>query len=489
MAYKRGVERGQSALLPTSVEDFVAPAHMVRVIDAYVERQDMVALGFQKSRPADTGRPPYAPDDLLRLYIYGYWQRIRSSRALERECRRNVEVMFLVRQLAFDHKTIADFRKDNAKALQKACAAFVRFVRDAGLLGTEEAVVAIDGSKFKANAAAGSVVDEASAAKRREKLNERIAEYLAQMDEIDASEAGADDANAEQVAAALMKLLDQDHALAQAQQQIQAKAEAQAAEPAAQAIKPQAGLTDPDAVNLRRGLTGYNVQQAVDAHSKLIVAHQVTQHGNDHRSLEPTALAAQEAMGVGEMTAVTDTGYMNGEQALRCEQAGITPVVPMQEPASTAGDDLYPKTAFVYDPATDTYRCPAGALLTRLKRSRTRQTNTYGTSACGTCALKAQCTQGKQRTIARSWFAEAAERADQRARADKRWMRLRACTVEHPFGLLKAIMPGGFAVRGLDKVRGEMALAVLTINLRRAMNLLGIEPLINKLEVVPLAGS
>jgi transposase len=489
MAHKRGLDRGQSALLPPAVEDFVGPAHMVRVIDAYVERQDMAALGFGKSQPAATGRPPYAPDDLLRLYIYGYWQRLRSSRALERECRRNLEVMFLVRQLIFDHKTIADFRKDNAGALQAACAAFVQFVRGAGLLGTEDAVVAIDGSKFKANAADGSVVDEAGAAARRAKLGERIAAYLAQMDEMDATEAAQDDPQVEQLEAALAKLLDKDAALAQAQVRIQAQIEAQAATPDALAIKPQAGLTDPDAVALRRGLAGYNVQQAVDAQSKIIVAHDVTQHANDHRSLEPTARAAQEALAVAHLTAVTDTGYMNGEQSARCEQAGITPVVPMQEVASTAGDDLYPKTAFVYDPATDTYRCPAGALLDCFKRSRTRQTNTYGTSACAACAIKARCTHGVRRTIARSWFADAAERADQRARADKKWMRLRASTAEHPFGLLKSIMPGGFIVRGLQKVRGEMALAVLTVNLRRAMNLMGIETMINQLETAPIPSS
>lgn len=485
VGHKRGLDRGQSALLPPAVEDYVGAAHMVRVIDAWVERLDLAALGFARSRPAATGRPPYAPEDLLRLYLYGYWNRVRSSRALERECRRNVEVMFLVRQLVFDHKTIADFRKDNAAALQAACAAFVQFVRGEGLLGLDEAVLAIDGSKFKANAAAGSVVDEAAAAARRERLAERIAQYLAQMDDLDAAEAGGEDPQAERVAAALMKLLNKDLALTAAQTAIQAKAEAQAE--VAEPIKPQAGLTDPDAVALRGGLVGYNVQQAVDGASKLIVAHEVTQQGNDHRSLAPTAAAAQAALGVESLTVVADAGYMNGEQAQRCEDAGITPVVPMQQAASTTGEHLYPKTAFAYDPATDSYRCPAGQLLSRFKRSRSRQTDTYGTDACARCAQKAKCTNGTQRTIARSWFAAAAERADQRARADRHWMRLRAATAEHPFGLLKAILPGGFLVRSLAKVRGEMALAVLVVNLRRAMNLMGIEKMIERLKTEPLA--
>lgn len=485
VGHKRGLDRGQSALLPPAVEDFVGAAHMVRVIDAWVERLDLAALGFARSRPAATGRPPYAPDDLLRLYLYGYWNRIRSSRALERECRRNLEVMFLVRQLVFDHKTIADFRKDNGKPLQAACAAFVQFVRGEGLLGLEEAVVAIDGSKFKASAAAGTVVDEAAAAARRERLAERIAEYLAQMDERDAAEAGAEDPQAERLAAALSKLLQQDRVLAAAQAAIEARTEAQAAE--AEPTKPQAGLTDPDAVALRGGLAGYNVQQAVDSDSKLIVAHEVTQQGNDHRSLAPTAAAAQAALGVESLTVVADAGYMNGEQAQRCEDAGITPVVPMQQVASTRGEGLVPKSAFVYDPATDSYRCPAGALLSRFKRSRTQQTDYYGTDACASCAIKARCTNGTRRTIARSWFAAAAERADQRARADRRWMRLRAETAEHPFGLLKAILAGGFLVRGLAKVRGEMALAVLVVNLRRAMNLMGIEKMIERLKSEPAA--
>jgi transposase len=485
VGHKRGLDRGQSALLPAAVEDYVGAAHMVRVIDAWVERLDLAALGFARSRPAATGRPPYAPDDLLRLYLYGYWNRIRSSRALERECRRNLEVMFLVRQLVFDHKTIADFRKDNGKPLQAACAAFVQFVRGEGLLGLEEAVVAIDGSKFKASAAAGTVVDEAAVAARRERLAERIAEYLAQMDERDAAEAGAEDPQAERLAAALSKLLQQDRVLAAAQAAIEAQAEGQARVPVAEPIKPQSGLTDPDAVALRGGLVGYNVQQAVDSDSKLIVAHEVTQQGNDHRSLAPTAAAAQAALGVESLTVLADAGYMNGEQAQRCEDAGITPVVPMQQAASTRGEDLYPKTAFAYDPATDSYCCPAGQLLRRLKRSCTQQTDYYGTDACARCPMKARCTNGTRRTIARSWFAAAAERADQRARASRDWMRLRAATAEHPFGLLKAILAGGFLVRGLAKVKGEMALAVLVVNLRRAMNLMGIEKLIERLKNEP----
>jgi transposase len=480
--HKRGLAREQTALLPAAVEDYVGPAHIVRVIDAWVERLDLFVLGFGKSAVKATGRPPYDPADLLRLYLYGYWQRVRSSRALERECRRNLELMWLVRQLVFDHKTIADFRKDNGKALQATCGEFVQFVRAAGLLGGEDAVVAIDGSKFKASAAPGSVVDEATAVARRERLAQKIGEYLAQLDAQDLAEAGEDDARVEQLQDALIRLLERDGALAAAQERIAAQIAAQATEPVVDPIKPQSGLTDPDAVALRHGLAGYNVQQAVDAHSKIVVSHEVTRHANDHRSLAPSAQAAQDALGGGPLTVVADTGYMNGAQAQQCEECDIVPVVPMQQAASTAGDGLYPKTEFVYDPGRDTYRCPAGAELARFKRSATRQEDHYRTAACGECAQRQRCTPAAQRTIVRSWHAAAAERAAARARDNPAWMRLRSATVEHPFGLLKAILPGGFAVRGLAKVKGEMALAVLVVNLRRAMNLVGIDKMVQLLQ-------
>lgn len=466
--HRGGLPREQTALLPASVEDYVGAVSMVRVIDAWVERLDVFELGFRKSAVKGTGRPPYDPADLLRLYLYGYQQRIRSSRALERESRRNLEVMWRLRQLSFDHKTIADFRRDNATALHAAAAEFVQFVRRAGVLA-EAQVVAIDGSKFKASAAVGSVVDEDSAASRRARLAQQIGEYLEQMDELDRAEAGEDDAHVQRLQEAAIRLLDRDYALAQAQERIAA----QAAQPVADPIKPQTGLTDPDAVALRHGVAGYNVQLAVEESSKLVVAHEVTRHANDHRSLAPTAQAAQQALGGGPLTVVADTGYMNGAQAQRCEDAQITPVVPMQQPANPRGEQFYPKSEFAYEAEHDRYRCPDGQHLLRFKQSNTRQEDHYATDACGGCARKAQCTQAARRTIVRGWHEAAAQRAA--ARADKRWMRRRAATAEHPFGLLKALLPGGFLVRGLNKVRGEMALAVLAVNLRRATHLLGIE--------------
>jgi transposase len=480
--HKRGIARTQTALLPPAIEDYVGARSAVRVIERYVSGLDLAGLGFAKSMPAATGRPGYAPDDLLGLYLYGYWNRVRSSRRLEVECQRNLEVMWLMGQLAPDHKTIADFRRVNAAAFQSACGQFVQFLREAKLVGMEAPVVAVDGSKFKACASKKSLVDLEQTAKERKKIERRIAEYLEEMDEADRVEDGEVQPTGEQIEAALERLRKRDKKLEQAQVELAARAE----ESEGKDKTVRVGLTDPDCVMLKQNgggaLAGYNVQQAVDAKHKLIVAHEVTTRGNDHTSLEPTASQAQAALKAESMTAVADCGFMNGAQAQACEDQGITPVVPMPQVSNTQGGDFYAKTMFVYDQQSDTYRCPAGQVLSRYKRDEVAQTDYYRTRACAQCALKAKCTKSKEgRSIARSWFADAAERAHERARHNPRLMRVRSATVEHPFGNLKAMMQGGFSLRTLPKVKGEMALAVLTYNLKRALNILGIDKLISKL--------
>lgn len=480
--HKRGLARTQTALLPPTVEDYVGPHALVRVIDLYVNGLDMVTLGFKKSVVLDEGRPPYAPDDLLKLYLYGYWNRIRTSRRLEAECQRNVELMWLLGTLVFDHKTIADFRRENAKPFKAVCAQFVQFLREAQLVGGEAPVVAVDGSKFKASAAKASVVSAEQAAKQRAKIEERVAEYLKQLDEADRHGEGEGDPAPARIAAALKRLRERDEQLKQAQAQLAARTA-----PAGKDETPRAGLIDPDCVLLKaKGkptMAGYNVQQAVDTKHKLIVAHEVSTQHNDHGSLEPMASAAQEVLQAKALTAIADTGYMNGAQAKACEDKGITPVVPMQQAANTRSEGLYSKTQFVYDTLTDSYRCPAGELLHRYKHDRQAQTDYYWTRACAGCQMKLKCTTTERRSIARSWYADAAERAHQRAQ-DRRFMRLRSATVEHPFGNLKAMMPGGFLLRTLPKVQGEMALAVLTYNLKRALNILGFENLMRKLTMM-----
>lgn len=477
--HKRGLARTQTALLPPAVEDYVGKHALVRVIDLYVNGLDVVALEFKHSVVLNEGRPPYAPDDLLKLYLYGYWNRIRSSRKLEAESKRNLEVMWLLGTLSFDHKTIADFRRENAKPFKAVCAQFVQFLREAQLVGGEAPVVAVDGSKFKASASKASMVNAEQAAKQREKIEARVAEYLKELDEADRQSEG--EPAPARIEAALKRLRERDKKLEQAQAQLAARAESVGKDET-----PRAGLTDPDCVMLTgKGATmaGYNVQQAVDTRHKLIVAHEVGTQRNDHRCLEPMARAAQQALGAESLTAIADTGYMNGAQAQACEERHITPVVPMPEVVNARADNLYPKTQFVYDKLTDTYRCPAGGLLSRYKRDHKAKTDYYWTRACMSCAMKLKCTTSKRRSIARSWYADAAERAHQRAQ-DRGFMRLRSATAEHPFGNLKAMMPGGFLTRTLPKVQGEMALAVLTYNLKRTLSILGFEQLMQKLQIM-----
>jgi transposase len=483
--HKRGTPRTQSALLPPAIEDYVQTGTVVRLIDEYVGGLDMVALRFEKSVPARTGRPAYAPDDLLRLYLYGYWQRVRSSRRLELECQRNLEVMWLLGELKPDHKTIAEFRRVNGGALGAACAQFVQFLREVKLVGGEALLVAVDGSKFKACASKKSVPTAEQLKKERKRIERRIADYLAEMDEADREEDGEAAPSKEQIEAAIQKLRERNKKLKDAQ----AKLEAEHADESTARIS----LTDPDCVLLSANgagaLAGYNVQHAVDTKHKLIVAHEVTTLGNDHTSLEPMAIEAQTVLKADAMTVVADCGYMNGAQARACEERGITPVVPMAQPAQTRAAECYPKSLFSYDAASDTYRCPAGELLHRYKRDRLKQTDYYWTFACGNCPNKPLCTKAKRRSIARSWSAEAAERAAQRARERPRLMRLRSASAEHPFGNLKAMLPGGFSVRTLPKVRGEMALAVLTYNLKRTANILGSSKLQNQLKLARTIGS
>jgi transposase len=480
--HRRGVPRTQSSLLPASVEDYVQAHAVVRVIDAYVSGLDMVQLGFVKSRPAHTGRPSYAPQDLLGLYLYAYWNRVRSSRRLEAECKRNLELMWLMRELAPDHKTIAEFRRVNAAAFQGACAQFVQFLREAELVGGELPTVAVDGSKFKANASKKSLVDAEQAAKERKKIQRRIEEYLEQMDAADVAEEAEAQPTQERIEQALERLRKRDQKLAQAQSKLAEQQPKETDKPG----RPRAGLSDPDCVMLKQAsgaaVAGYNVQQAVDTRHHLIVAHELTTRANDHTSLQPAASQAQQALAAPAMVVLADTGYMNGKQAQGCEDQGIRPVVPMQQASHTGDGALFAKARFVYDEQTDTYRCPAGAVLERFKRSNTQQTDYYATSACAGCGLKSQCTHAKRREIARSWYAAAAERAHQRAQSNRRLMRLRSASVEHPFGNLKAMLAGGFLVRTMKKVKGELALAVLTYNLRRTLTLLGSAQLMQKLK-------
>lgn len=469
MSHLKGESREQGTLLPAKLEDFVAAAHPVRVIDAFIDSLNLEVLGFARVRAAATGRPGYAPGSLLKLYVYGYLNQVRSSRRLARECERNVEVMWLLQRLTPTFKTIADFRRDHPEAIVGVCRSFTRFCREQGLFSAR--LVAVDGSKFGAVASRKRVMTPKRVAKAQAKLEARIEEYLQSLDRADGEESEAA-ADPEAVQAALK-------ALEARREGLKAMAKQMTEEGLRQVVE-----GEPEA-KLMRGAHGhrvaYNAQIAVDEQHHLIVASAVTNEGNDHRQLLAMSEAAKAALAVETLTAVADTGYVNGEQGRACSERGITAIVPRPETVNPKGD-YYTRERFEYDAASDTYRCPAGETLRRGRTSQSQQNHQYWSKACGGCALKAQCTGAAHRVIVRSFFEAEVEAMDERARGDPRWMRQRRCLAEHPFGTMKARMGmPRFLVRGLRTVRGEFALSVLTYNLKRVIEVLGVEELLARI--------
>lgn len=471
MGYVRGEGRDQGSLFPARLDELIPKQHLVRVIDAFVERLDFGALGFEKAQPAVTGRPAYHPADLLKLYLYGYLNRVRSSRRLERECHRNVEVMWLLGRLAPDHKTIADFRRNNGKGLRAACAAFVRFCRNAGLLGGEW--VAIDGSKFQAVASNDKAVTRKQLKRDRAQLEERIAAYLAELERCDRAE-GETPIIEDQLKRALDALEGQAKLL----DSMDESGESQhvEGEPEAKLMRTRAGTQ-----------VAYNVQTAVDAKHALVVAHEVTSEVTDNRSLEPMGKAAKQALGAETLKVVGDAGYSNGEQAAACEAAGIEPYVPPNRSDSPGGGTLFNRTEFAYDAKTDTFRCPAGQVLVRKQVMNKDRAVLYTTDACANCRLRKRCTTGRQRHVMRHMFEDALQRLRQRIEQHPGAMKLRRSTVEHPFGTIKYQIFGHprFLMRSRWGAGSEMALAVMAYNLKRALNVLGIDRFLSKVVASP----
>src|ERR1700726_4935099 len=421
MAHVTGQSRYQSTLFPEVLDEVVSIDDPVRVIDAFVETLDLAALGFSKVAAEGMGRPPYAPGDILKLYVYGYLHRVRSSRRLEAETQRNVQVMWLINRLTPAFKTISDFRKDHAGAIVGVCRAFIRFCREQSLFGAE--LLAIDGTKIAAVASRKQVITP----KRLEKINaaidRKIADYLASMDEADREEPGAVRAQAD-VARAIETLKAQKLRLQSQAQQL-----------AAGGLK-QLVVTEPEAKLMRTPhghAVAYNAQIAVDAEHKLIVAFDLTNEGNDFRQLYPMATQAKAAVGAGEVTVVADTGYSNGEHGALCEQEGIPAVVPRAETVNPNGTQYFSRARFSYDRESDSWRCPAGAALSLYKTSHTQKKKEYTSRACGSCLLKPQCTKAPQRVIVRDFYEDAREAMHRRASADPVWMKHRRETVEHPF--------------------------------------------------------
>jgi transposase len=474
MAHVVGQSRYQTTLFPEVLDEVVGRDDPVRVIDAFVETLDLAKLGFSKVAAEEMGRPPYAPGDLLKLYIYGYLHRIRASRRLEAETHRNVQVMWLLNRLTPAFKTIADFRKDHARAIVGVCRSFISFCREQSLFGGE--LLAIDGTKIAAVASRKQVFTPQRIAKMNEAIERKIAEYLAAMDEADRQEPAAPRAGAN-VAAAIEALKAQRAGLQDRAQELAERGLNQlvATEREARLMRTPHGHA-----------VAYNAQTAVDAKHKLIVAFELTNQGNDLQQLHPMAVQGKAAVGVDQVSVVADTGYSNGEHGALCERDGITAMVPRAETVNPRGKQYFSRDRFTYEPASDSWRCPAGETLSLYKTSLTQRKKEYTTKACGDCPLKPQCTTTERRVIVRDFYEDARAAMHRRAMADPKWMKRRRETAEHPFGTMKWLMANPrFLVRGLTKAKSELALGVLCYNFKRVITILGVPALLEALEPSP----
>lgn len=461
-----GADRTQAMLLPECIEDYVGPDNPVRVVEAFVEQLDLRAMGFEGSDPQATGRPAYHPSVLLKIYIYGYLNRIQSSRRLEHETQRNIELMWLAGRLMPDFKTIANFRKDNGRAIRQVCRQFIVLCRQLNLFS--QALVAIDGAKFKAVNNRDKNFTSAKMKRRTAAIDESIERYLSSMDT-------ADRAAPEVAALKKGRLQDKIEALKQQMERLKTIETQMNASP-----DKQVSLTDPDARSMNNregGIVGYNVQTAVDVEHPLIVAHEVVTDGVDRDQLAPMAEQARQAIGTEALSVVADRGYFKSEQILECTKSGITPIVPKSLTSNNRAEGRFDKQDFIYVAEDDEYRCPAGERAIRRFTSIEAglTIHKYWTSACPRCPIKAQCTTGDYRRITR-WEHEAVLEAMQdRLDRQPEIMRVRRQTAEHPFGTLKLWMGAShFLTRTLKRVRTEMSLHVLAYNLKRVMRILGI---------------
>jgi len=478
MHHVQGQERDQLTLFPEALEDYIAKENPVRFVDAYVDGLDLKGLGFRHALLEETGRPPYHPADLLKLYVYGYLNRIRSSRQLEKEAGRNLETMWLLKRLTPDFKTIADFRRDNRRAIRRVCWEFILFCRQLDLFGGE--LVAIDGSKFKAQNAKGRNFTQSKLKRQMKELEKKVDEYLEELDEADEGEKDLPDKpNADQLREKIEAMKRRQAELRQLEEQMK------------QSGQSQISLTDPDSRSMPVGggeatVVGYNVQLSVDSKYKLIVDHEVTTDVTDLGLLSRMAGRAKRALGVDQMDVIADKGYYDGQEVKACLEEDITPYIPKANTSANRKRGLFTKEDFRYDPDQDGYGCPAGQTLTYRFTTveQEREIRYYSNpAACRECGLKLQCTRNKRGRRITRWVDEHLLEAMQaRVRAEPEKVGLRKQLAEHPFGTIKhAMNQGYFLMRGLEKVRAEMALTVMAYDLKRVIRILGVPRMIEAL--------
>nr|WP_316641979.1 IS1182 family transposase [uncultured Roseateles sp.] len=465
-----GEDRNQVTLLPECLDDFIAEDNTVRIVDVFIDELDLVALGFDGASPSATGRPSYHPSVLLKLYLYGYLNRIQSSRRLERECQRNVELMWLTGRLAPDFKTIADFRRDNGKGIRNVCQRFVMLCRELKLF--TEAVVAIDGSKFKAVNNRERNYTPGKIERLERELEESIQRYLDALETADRTQPTEIQAKTERLQGKIQKM----------RQRLQ---ELQAVKAHLETLPDrQLSQTDPDARAMTTysakgtAMVGYNVQTAVDTKNHLIVAHEVTNNGSDRAQLSAIALAARDAMGKRRLKAIADRGYYSGLGLKACEDAGIAALVPKPMTSNARAEGRFDKSDFIYIARADEYQCLAGQrAIRRFSREEDGlQISVYWSSACPACPTKAQCTPSEYRRIRRWEHEDVVDRVQQRLDRMPTAMTVRKSTIEHVFGTLKHWMGWThFLMRGIQNVSTEMSLSVLAYNFKRVLSILGFE--------------
>ena len=470
-----GEARTQATLFPEQLDDYVTEENAVRVIDVFIDGLDLSVLGF-KTEPAVTGRPAYHPSILLKLFIYGYLNRIQSSRRLEREAGRNLELMWLLSRLAPDFKTIADFRKNNTKAITQVCREFVLICRKLNLFS--ESLIAIDGSKFKAVNNRNRNFTQAKIKLRLKQIDESIARYLGQIATEDRVELTTSRNKVERLEQKIGKLKKEVDQLNKIQAQLH------------ELPDKQISLTDPDARSMATsgrgtGLVAYNVQTAVDSKHHLILAHEVTNQGHDRSQLANMAMQAKDLLDTDEVSVVADRGYYSGEEIKACDEAGITTYLPKPQTSGNMSKGFFGKRDFIYHPEKDEYECPAGQRL--IRHTQTQEKGQifyrYWCSTCQACSIKSQCTTGKERRVTRWEHEVILDRLDARMEREPDMMKVRRSTVEHPFGTIKAWMGSThFQMKTMKRVSAEMSLHVLAYNLKRVINIMGTRQLIEAMQ-------